>query len=189
MALKGTDILKRAEYLVDDEIDPTDALPIINLGLDDLSLEAPRADKATVVITAGSSSIALPSNCLSINQVWKGTRELGEEYSPFSHDETVTGVPSKFALVGNLLTVYPTPTVDTTLKLLVLKSYTPLNTLDDVPVDLPEQFHIALIFWLLSNFKYFDDETQDASYFLKEYWRYRIALKDYQENRSGYHSM
>ncbi len=45
---------------------------------------------------------------------------------------------------------------------------------------------MALVWWVVSAFGYYDDELGEASYAFDEYLRYRGALKTYQENRASY---
>jgi hypothetical protein len=186
MAITGRTIVSRAEYMVDDDIDTTDALEIINLGIYDLSVEAPKKGLESIALLASTRSIVVPSTCISVESVFIGSNELEELDIPFTEDQLATGTPSKFFLVENTLMLYPLSNAAQTVNLLVQKSYTPLTTLDEEPIDIPDQYRMGLVFWLLSHFKFFDDESTEASYFTKEYWRYRAALKSHQDNRSGY---
>ena len=184
--MTGQQIKSRAEYIIDEEIETLDAIEMINLGLNDLSLEAPRIDIIDLSLNALSRSVTIPSDCMSIDQVYLGSSELGELDSPFSVDPSLQGKPNSFFLVGGELRLYPLTPEAQGLSLLVQRSYGSITLLTDEILYVPSQFQMGLVFWVLSQFKYYDDEIEEASYYTQEYYRYRSALTQYQHNRTGY---
>jgi hypothetical protein len=184
--MTGLEVQARAEYILDDTIDLNDVLTGINLGLHDLAVEAPRMGIEELILAASNRSVTIPSDCLSIDQIFIGSAELEELDSPFSQDTTATGTPKDYFLVGNELRLFPLADAQYTVSLLVQKDYGVVTDLSQEIVNLPVQFHMALVYWLLSQFKYYDDELEEASFYTNEYYRYRTSLKTYQENRTNY---
>jgi hypothetical protein len=185
--MTGQQIKTRAEFLLEEEFETLDAIELINLGLNDLSLEAPRTDILDLTVDAMNRSVTIPSDCLSIDQVWMSGVELGETDSPFSNLD-VQGTPKSFFLVGNQLRLFPLTTTQQSLSLLVQRTYGSITDLSEEIVHLPAEFQMGLVFWLVSQFKYYDDEIEEGSYYTQEYYRYRNALSLYQRNRTNYSS-
>lgn len=184
--MTGQQILNRANYLIDDEVDSTEALEVINLGLKDLGLEASFEEVITLTIEAGSQIADLPLGCLGVDEVYLDSQELEYTNKPLKESKTATGTPSRYYLTSNQIKVFPIPPATVELDLLIQRGYSSISSLSEEPTDLPEEFHMALVWWVVSAFGYYDDELGEASYAFDEYLRYRGALKTYQENRASY---
>lgn len=182
--MTGTEIVARANYLVDDEIDDTEALAEINLCLDDLSLEAPFEDTDQQTLAADTRSITVPSELISLIEVYLDGVKMEPASSPFEIASDLEGTPSKYYLLGDTLNFYPLNDTEATVDLLFVSAYTPIAALANTP-NVPARFHMGIVNWLADKFKIMDDEMDNAAKFQGEYYRYRAALALYQQNRGG----
>jgi len=187
--MTGTQILARANYLVDDTIDSAEALSIINEGLQSLSQEAPYVKVESLTITPPDNSVAIPDNVIEI--LWVKINQVKlEEVEPESEDPTVTGTPSKYAVENGNIVIYPLPEADDdpiTLKVSVKSGYTALASLNSTPSDLPAAFHMALAYFLAIHFRFNDEDADWVKLSRSEYYNLVNGLMTYQNTRSGYH--
>lgn len=183
--MTGTEILARAEYLIDDDIDVVEALEQINLGILDMSLEAPFEDSVTLVLAEGERHVDVPSDCVEIIEVRVSGVEIGAAISPFSNDSTAEGTPSEYYVLGEELKLYPLADAAYNVDILFLSAYTELSALTETP-DIPARFHWALVNWLAAQFRTSDEEEGSSDRFMSKYYDYRARLKMYQQSRSAY---
>lgn len=108
----------------------------------------------SLIVTAGTNSVALPTDCVQVNSVMVLTGQgAGTPLSPVSNPEghlftytptTDTGLLDVYRLRGAVLEVYPAPDVDTTLRVEYIAPPALLSGANDEPA-FPEQFHHILI--------------------------------------------
>lgn len=184
--MTGTEIVARANYLIDDEIDEVEALAELNLAIADLSLEAPFEDTYQATLAVDTRSITVPSDLVALTEVRVDGVQTGAATSPFATAADEEGTPSYYYLLGNTLNFYPlnNVTAGVTVDLLFLSAYTSLSSLSETS-DIPLLFHMALVYWLADKFKLMDDEPNAASTYLMKYTDLKMKLKLYQETRTG----
>jgi len=181
----GTAIVTRANYLVDDEIDLTEALAELNIAIDDMSLEAPFEATAQFTLAADARSVTVPVTCLGLLEVRVDGVKIGAAKGPFSIASDVTGTPSSYYLLGDTLSFYPLNDTACTVDILFSSGYASMTTISESP-SIPTRFHQGLVYWLVSQFKSMDDELNASAAYQLKYERYKAGLMFYQANRSVY---
>lgn len=184
--MTGTEILARANFLVDDDIDSTEALAEINRCLEDLSKDAPFEDTHQATLAVDTRAITVPTDLVSLLEVYVDGTKIGAAISPFATAAADTGTPGSYYLIKDSLNFYPLNDIDAgcTIDLLFLSGYTALTALTETP-DVPPNYHIALVFWLCDKFKVMDEEPDAANSFLGKYLTEKVKLQEYWQNRSG----
>lgn len=187
--MTGNDILKRTNYMVNGEIENQDALDGINLALDDLSIEAPRMEILSLTVPANTRTITLPTDLLSLEELWYTNVEMTEVENILKLDPTVTGIPSRYQVIGRTLYVHPIPTVETILTAPSKLGYDHIVDLTVSPTTVPERFHLGICYFLAYMFWSNDEEDLMMDAMEQKYEKYKYALAQYQNNVSGYPSM
>lgn len=184
--MTGLEILARVASFIDDEdLDQEELLEQINLGLADLSLEAPYESTYSVNTVDGTRYVTIPEYCNAILGIYVDGVEIDPADSPFSEDQTAEGTPGYYYVLGSQLNLYPLPDDVYSIGIHMTRDYTSLTTLTESPTDLPEKFHVALSYWLCMQYMRTDEENEQAKDYQQEYYRYRASLALYQQNRAG----
>ena len=112
------------------------------------------------------------------------TRNLDGRYATW---ETVGGEPGEFFIRGAWwLGVFPRPSVDGTALRLYYTAQPPALVVDeDLPEDLPVEFHAALVDYALADCYAQERETKKAEAWMKSFEGYAARLRMVVESRSS----
>ena len=115
------------------------------------------------------------------------TRNLDGRYATW---ETVGGEPDEFFIRGAWwLGVFPRPSVDGTALRLYYTAQPPALVVDeDLPEDLPVEFHAALVDYALSDCYAQERETKKATAWMASFDGYAVKLAATVQNRTGFAS-
>lgn len=103
---------------------------------------------STPTIVAGTSSYPLPADFIRLVEVWNtATRDPLTEADPaWINDQAVaSGVPYAYALSGNTIVFYPTPSAATTLQLRYIKTSADLSGTGAISGVIPDEYGDALV--------------------------------------------
>lgn len=130
---------------------------------------------STVVVTAGSRSVTLPTDVWRVSAVYdqtdqfpmvalEGRQQVFQEYP----QQTEVGQPMHYRIFDNKLEVYPLPQVDTTFLIEYFVQPADMVGDGDIPV-FPSQYHDMLVVGAVAMAYRDDGNTQQAQVYDAEY--------------------
>ncbi|AFV02819.1 MULTISPECIES: hypothetical protein [unclassified Dehalobacter] len=144
-SMNGSSLLTALRELTGETITWDTALPWFNDAISELTDKLKIEAKTTITTTSGTSNYPIPSDCLSIVKCDKTFTTWANEIS-FDSDPG-------------------TGTVD----LYYYRKVNKLSLETDIPTDIPENYHYALVLFGAMRFKQSDEETEQAQGYERQF--------------------
>lgn len=178
------DLIRRTNFLVDDEMEVGIALEFMNEALEDLSGVAGIEKTTTLPMKMNEGKIVLPNDLLQLVSVYAvidGTKRKLSSVSDKELNERRYQTPV-YRLFGNELEIFPKPRADYAVIIESFNSFVKISMSDmetplEVVTKLPEKYHRALSIYCAIQFAENDDNIYKIGNLKQAYQMLKEELK------------
>jgi hypothetical protein len=160
-----------------DKIDANAQLPLINDAIRDIGKKTPYTAITILNFTTNISYVDLPERFKGVSSLTYNGTPLEYKHPSKIKDLTETSdIPKYYYMANQKLYIHPIPTKNMTLNLVYRKAYATLSSLAEEPIDLPEDYHESICYFIAWKIVDTDDEGIFRFNSFEAEYNKRIAL-------------